>query len=112
MLLVVSLCVTGCRSSAGLPAPAPSTTPGVRSVNHLGTPQFALAGPDGEILFTDEGARAILRLDPESGGTTVLSRAGARGRGPAFTFPSGIARNGEGRLFVVDPDRVAVFAVN
>ena len=88
----------------------PSATPGgVFRVDHDGTvkkinrgthfgdgPTGIVLGKDGHLYVSELGARAVLRVEIQTGTETIVSQGGH------FVSPSGIARTGDGHLLVVD----------
>ena len=69
----------------------------INAGTHFGDgPTGIVLGKDGNLYVAELGARAVIRVDPETGAETVVSQGGH------FASPSGIARSNDGHLLVVD----------
>ncbi len=67
----------------------------------LSEPYDLALGSAGEIYSVDKARALVLRLDPGSGRSQVVTGAGV-GRGPELVEPHGIALDGAGRAYVAD----------
>lgn len=67
----------------------------------LVTPADIVVQASGDLLVTDTGLVAVVRVDPATGNEKIISGAGT-GVGPAFSIPRGIAVEASGDLIVVD----------
>lgn len=72
----------------------------VKKINtgtHFGDgPTGIVLGKDGHLYVSELGARAVIRVELQTGAETVVSQGGH------FVSPSGIARSADGHLLVVD----------
>lgn len=69
----------------------------INTGTHFGDgPMGIVLGKDGHLYVAELGARAVIRVDRNTGAETVVSQGGH------FVSPSGIARSADGHLLVVD----------
>jgi len=65
----------------------------------------------GDLVVTDAGLSAVVRVDPVTGDRTIVSDAGT-GAGPALNYPPGIAVEASGDLVVIESSLNAVLRVD
>ena len=73
-------------------------------------PEAIAIEADGQLVVVDSSSRAVVRVDPVSGGRAVVSDA-TTGRGQFFSFPATIAVESTGQM-VADTALQAVVRVN
>lgn len=95
----------GARATRKLGTASPATS------TRLSHPSYVLRDADGRVVFTDFLANRILRIDANGAITTVAGdgTSGFSGDGGAavkaqLAFPTGLAMDSEGNLFVSDAD--------
>jgi DNA-binding beta-propeller fold protein YncE len=80
----------------------------VRTAQRLtGNPHALAAAPDGRLYVSDLGTNRVWVLD--RAGNTVARAVGADGREEIFARPRGVAGTADGRLLVVNENRVSVY---
>ncbi len=77
----------------------------------LERPEGIAVEADGRLLVVDSGARALVRVDPVTGETTVVSDD-ATGTGPRLRKPLDVALESSGSAVVVDAGPAAVVRVD